>query len=999
MNRNTKVIVLLIVAMSIVLAGCKGKTDDTQVTDINSDGKVTDNAESKEADTDKSTNDKNESSENSDEDGKTNEKDNQSLEENDDNVVYDKYSKYLLFINENDDNTLYSLNKETKECKQIFDRSIDNSYSNELMKLQKKNYFMSNNKMYSLDGESFKTSLVKYIEYPVEFAGDKILYCKDGNVYIQNIDDDKEILLLENKYNLNVLHEDNITYIQVDDSEEYFIRNIYKYNVETEELDEIYKLSLHDCNHNDGIRITKNKNLYLQADSKIKKYDYKTDTIIDLQKETYNSEKVTEDSLYVYSPAYSFNSIYVINGNNYMKAADFQNSIPPKGVAIDNHIYLLTTKGHILSLDKKTTDIRDILHWNKESVNDRYDQEKIFKLKDDKMYHEDYLMDFYTAEEKDIYKANIVDYYYMGNKEHKSECNNSYMIKDKKTYLGSDINEIKNNIKEEYKEFAFSSEILAYTREKDNHLVIIDRKFGDTLITTDFPVINIKAYGKEVYYARYDDKFGFYRYSNDKHEIIDKKMVLDYAVTNKNIYYSTDYPIRFYCKDKSTNKITSTNDSVQLMMSESDTLYFVENQLLYKIKDNKNKKELISVIPKGGMVSHLFMHNNQIYSGDSGSMCTRIFKFDKEYKKPDEILYEDDNALIYVVENSLYTYDRINRIIKSNVDFFYTSDSTLAITDDAVYISNDDSIVYRITLNTLEVKEFYKSIFGMGGEGDPLDMYIVNDKYCVIGNNNEASSHEGMTIIDIDTMNRKNIKTGDLIYALNNKAYYMDEDNSLKLIDLTNGLNTIPKSILGSVSGYTATYNDNIIFENRNELIIVDNKDDDTKLICNDFSYSIGTKKGQLYYNNIDGELVRVNLSSLKKEVIGDNFYDIVSISDINGQTVVLYMDNDSNLIRVDDDKTILTSNMYVSYKTTNDTLVFTKEGQDGNQIKDIVYFYEIDTDKMYEIKLDKNKTDNGELNYFIDDEKITIKIDNKEEWSSKIDNINWSIKKEIYLD
>ncbi|GMQ63664.1 hypothetical protein [Vallitalea maricola] len=998
MNRNTKLIILLIVAMSIVLAGCKGKTDNTQVTDINSDEKVIDNAESKEANTNKSDKDKNGSSENLDEEGKIKEKDNLSLEESDGNGVNDKYSKYLLFINENDDNTLYSLNKETKECKQIFERSIDNSYSNELMKLDKKNYFMSNNKMYLLDGDSFKTSLVKYIEYPVKFAGDKILYCKDSNVYIQNIDDDKEILLLENKYNLNVLHEDNITYIQVDDSKEDYLRHIYKYNMETAKLDEIIKFSLHDCNYNDGIRITKNKNLYFQADSKIKKYDYETDTIVDLQKETYN-KKVTEDSLYVYSPSYSFNSIYVINGNKYMKEADFQNFIPPKGVVLDDDIYLLTTKGHILSLDKKTTDIIDILYWNKESANDRYDQEKIFKLKDDKMYYEDYLMDFYTAEEKDMYKANIVDYYYMGNKEHKSECNNSYMIKAKNTYLESDINEVKDDIKEEYKEFAFSSEILAYTRKKDNHLVIIDRKFGDTLLTTDFPVINIKAYSKQVYYTRYDEQFGFYCYSKDEHKLIDKKMVLDYAVTNKNIYYSTNYPIRFYCKDKSTNKITSTNDSVQLMMSESDTLYFVENQLLYKIKDNKNKKELISVIPKGGAVSHLFMHNNQIYSGDSGSMCTRIFKFDKEYKKPDEILYEDDKALIYAVENSLYTYDKINRTIKSTVDFFYPSDSTLAITDDAVYISNDDSIVFKITLNTLEVKEFYKSIFGMGGEGDPLDMYIVNEKYCVIGNNNGVASHEGMTIIDIDTMNRKDIKTGNLIYALNNKVYYMDEDNSLKVIDLTNGFNINPKTILDSVSGYTTIYNNNIIFEKRNELIMVDNRNDNTKLICSDFSYFIGTKKDNIYYNNINGELVRLNLSSLKKDVIGDNFYDIVGISDIYGQTVVLYMDNDSNLIRVDDDKTILTSNMYVSYKTTNDTLVFTKEGQDGNQIKDIVYFYEIDTDKMYEIKLDKNKTDNGELNYFIDDEKITIKIDNKEEWSSKIDNINWSIKKEIYLD
>ncbi|GMQ59282.1 hypothetical protein AN1V17_36790 [Vallitalea sediminicola] len=110
-------------------------------------------------------------------------------------------------------------------------------------------------------------------------------------------------------------------------------------------------------------------------------------------------------------------------------------------------------------------------------------------------------------------------------------------------------------------------------------------------------------------------------------------------------------------------------------------------------------------------------------------------------------------------------------------------------------------------------------------------------------------------------------------------------------------------------------------------------------------------------------------------------------------------MDNDSNLIRVDDDKTVLFRNMYFSYKTTNDTLVFTKEGQDGKQIKDTVYFYEIDTDKMYEIKLDKNDTDIGNLEYYIDDEKITIKIDNKEEWSKKIDDIEWSSEKVIYLN
>ncbi|GMQ59586.1 hypothetical protein AN1V17_39830 [Vallitalea sediminicola] len=838
---NWKLIILLTVVMSIVLTGCKSKTDITQVTGVDGDEKVATDDDSSKGNTSKSTDDNKNSNANLDEESKGN--DNETLEENDQSIVNDKYSKYLLFINEEDDNTLYSFNKETQECKQVFENKVD--YSNRLMKLQKKNYFISNNKMYALDGDSLKTSLVKYMEYPVQYAGDKILYCKDDNVYIQNIaDDDSEKLLLKNMRNLYALYEDNIIYIQVDDVEKYYLRYIYKYNIETEELDEIHQFSLHDSNYNDGIRITNSKDLYLQQDSEIKKYDYESDTIIELEEE--NDDKI------------------------YGKVADLQSKESIKGIVLDEYIYLLTSKGDILKLDKNSTDMLDILYWNNKKANKRYDQEKLIKLEDDKMYYENYLMDYNSAKEKDIDKINIINHYYIGYEEHLAKYSKPYMIKDNKTYLESDINKIKENIKEEYQEFTFSSDILAYTRKKDNHLVIIDRKTGDKLCTTDFPVINIKAYAEEVYYNRYDNQFGFYYYSKGEHELIDKNIVLDYAVTKGNIYYSTQYPIKFYSKNRSTDEITCTDDNVKLMMSESDTLYFVEGDLLYKIQDNKKNKELISVIPNGGMISYLFLHNNHIYSGDSSSICTRIFELDKEFNKPDKIIYEGKKTLIYVVEDSLYVYDKINKIIKGNVDFFYPSDSTVAFTEDAVYISNDDSIIYKIILKTLEVKEFYKSKFGLGGEGDSLDMYLVNDRYCVIGNNNEVASHEGMTIIDtVNIINRKNVESGELIYALSNKAYYMDEDNSLKAIDLTNELNITPKTIIGSVSGYTTTNNNNIIFENRNELIMVDNKDDDTTVICNDFSYFIGTKKDEIYYNNINGELVRINLSSLKKDVIG----------------------------------------------------------------------------------------------------------------------------------
>lgn len=379
---------------------------------------------------------------------------------------------------------------------------------------------------------------------------------------------------------------------------------------------------------------------------------------------------------------------------------------------------------------------------------------------------------------------------------------------------------------------------------------------------------------------------------------------------------------------------------------------------------------------------------------------TNLQTSSKQTGQPNFKIYEDNKASIYVEKDCVYVYDKVNKVTKGNIDLFFPAEDTMAITNDAVYISNNESIVYRIILNTLEIEEFYKSI-NTNGEGDSLAIYIVNEKYCVIGNNNKSASHQGMTIINTtDIKDTKDIEDGKLIYGLNNKAYCIDDDNNLQVIDLTNGLDNIAKeTLVDSISGYVATQDNNIIFESKGQLIKVDNDNDNTEYICDDFDNFIEIKDDEVYYSNTDKELVRIYLSSSKKDVIGDNFYNKVNISDIKGQTVILYMDSNHDLIRIDEDSSIVTDNIHLSFKATNDILVFTKETKDGKQIKDTVYFYEIDEDKVCVIKLGKNNADISNLEYYVDDEKITIKIDNKTEWSSRIDNINWSIKKEIYLD
>lgn len=911
-KKYMKVSIILTIIISMVLISCKSKTSETKSTEQSTDGEIK---------------------------GKV-EVDNQEQAETD-----NKYSDYMLFTHKDEKYllNLYLLNKKTKECKVIDDQDVKLLNTN-IKEMEKENYFISDNNLYLLDGDTFDISLIEHFDsdentrYTIRYAGNNLFIGNEG-IYIQNLDSKDKKLLIED-FDLNkVVYRDNIVYIKVYDrgNDNGYV---YKYDIGTEELNKVYDI---DNEYKSNIEISENKDLYILEETGLSKYDFDENKIIKLKEQPYNKQNESDNRILVKFSEDPTVSLYSISNDNYMKVTDFKSV---EDIMINDYIYILTVENNVIKLDKNSLDVIEILNWNESAINKLSDRtENSLRLEDDKMYEGNYSM----------IKSSEDSYFLDGTQKNDADYKNPYIVKDNRTYLESDINRIKEKIEEEYTEFTFSNKVIAYIRKADNHLVIMDMKNNKEIYTSDYPVSYIKAHDGEVYYTRYDDELGFYCYADGKNNLIDKTIVSDYNVTDDNIYYNTAYNSVLKCMNKSTKDIKTIDEHIDIMTDDSDVLYYIKDKLIYKVKDGQ--KDFIDNAPLGWLTI-FFYHDNNLYIGSAGAACTEIYKVDTEYNKPNNIMYEDEDTIIYPVtlsayeesSDAIYIYDKKEKDIKDVIYKFYKSNCN-AVTDDAFYISNNNSIIYKIDLKSLSVEEFYKYNHEYEPLSDPLDFYVLNKRYCVIGNNNdieqEDGKHTGITIIDLEKPeNETLIESGKLLYAMGNYVYYQEQDESLVAMDFSNGINTDKISTGAFATSYRATYDNYIIFKDNNDLFMLDNRDNTTKSICNDITHS--------------------------------NYEDIIAVSaDDVTDISVIYVDIDNNIVKVDNDKKIIAENVS-NHVCKNNIIAFTKAKEDRIKIKDTIYLYDIEKDKLSDIKLDVDSNIDY-ISFYIEDNKLVIRIINND--------------------
>lgn len=909
------------------------------------------------------------------------------------------YDNYLVFLNHGNNRQLflYVLNKETKECKQVFDKPIDSKI--DFSKLKKKNYFISSHSLYLLDGDTLVVSLIKDMDEQgtsYNVVKDLIIYNKDNNAYIYDINKDNEKELLFNKENISAMYKNDFVYIYAHNpNQEVYKKFYYKYSLKTGEIEEIYN----GPNNNFEMLGLINSNLYLEENYSHELYYLDNNELIQLKE--YDNSTITKDDEEFTS---STDHLYKINRDSYSISSVIKHS---EDIYIDDFMFVLTQDGNILKYNIDTLELVDILFWYKD-MNNFNKQENYIKIQDDKMAFKNMLMEYYTRNE--VEGTNIGDLYYHGFQEYKANFANPYKIKNNKTYLESEIKSILDGIGEEVKEYDFSEDRIAYVRSNDKKLVVIDRDTNDTIFITDYQVSNVKVYGDKVYYTRHDEEFGFYNYYNGESHLLDKIIVSNYCETGKNIYYNDAFLNKSWMIDKETLKKYKLNNKIDFMISEGDTLYFTEQkQLLYK-KTDKDKKKLLSVIPAEGWdTEYFFMYDNNIYVGSTAQCYTRIFKFKKEFEKPIETIYEDNKCIIFPVfltgyeecSEAVFVYDKSNQTI-NDIIYYYWAGNKTEITNDAIFISDnafDFPKIHRIDLKSLETSVFYKSEYEPQGIGISLDFNIIGDDLIIIQNNSDwrTDSSTGMTLIKLSDPNvKRNIQSDKMLCKIDNCIYYKDTDASLKYIDFTNGFEANTTNLFNSVTDYIVSYDNYVILSNDRELISLNGNDNSIQHICNDFMDFVRLDDDDIYYENTNEELVKQNILSLEKKIIGQDFMSLIDIFNVDGEIVIIYNDRNNRLVRVDKDTSLLMDSRYYDYKNKNNRLLFTTETEDYKQITDVIYCYDVVEDNMIEIKNEKDMTNVDNINYFMSDDKIILEYFKK---NGEKEEVSYSFEGELLGD
>ncbi|WP_273327817.1 hypothetical protein [Vallitalea guaymasensis] len=395
------------------------------------------------------------------------------------------------------------------------------------------------------------------------------------------------------------------------------------------------------------------------------------------------------------------------------------------------------------------------------------------------------------------------------------------------------INEQKSILKsidEAVYDYDYDNKTIVYTDKTNRSIHIIDRATGKKEKIVDDACYNIKLRDNRVFYCKEKDDFNLYCYDNGKNNIVYNAANFEYDVLGDYLYI-IDVDIvgeHLVKKNLYNDECTTIEENVCHVKRIDSKIYYVTNKKGISGTDGKTKinvlyclengvdKKFIKIIPMGCIDKYFTYKDYQYFYNKYDMNVMEIGNTTSEMVDKEDIIYEDDNTIVFKMlisgieywnESIVVLYnkkkDDIEVVIRDIEPEVWQQDLfQLKLIDEWIYFydqrygGDEESRIIgisRINVDTYEIQKIAPV------QGNRID-YIANDNYVVIHDRFDRNGDNNEYIKIYSMVNKKGIKIAELddgiVNAYEGKKslgcirdkylYYTNGDYNLVKVNLEN---------------------------------------------------------------------------------------------------------------------------------------------------------------------------------------------------------------------